>query len=419
MAETTLQTHKSDWLLASLLLDKNSQKRKLNILFWNFRQIRFFPSAMDTGVGVVGIVTGAFLFKQFLNFYSPKIQVPSPPSSHSSSSSSLPSLPSSSSSYLVYGLHNLGATCFFNSVLQALANIPLFIPYLEFLNSASNSSPSSPSSCLFDPAFVPVLLSTLKKLNQPLDHAASFSPREVIETVCHSQKWDFYALSKTQQDAHELFQALSDMLSELGRDLKQSQRQPSLTDILTPSPMASPGPPPRVRSFYLSEDSKVHYHPFTGVITSRVTCSKCGFTSDHSSTFHCLSLSVPSTTTSTVTLTETLNHFFHQEHISSYRCFRCWLHLAIIQLERYQISSPSPPPSPSPSPSSLLQQVRSAKKWVSSVVDQNSYTEGDDQHQSEVISLLGQVTDADGCVAFSCPKVEHSATKQLFALKWL
>ena len=104
------------------------------------------------------------------------------------------------------GIPNYGQTCFLNSILQSLASLEPFLLYLERLQNAKagGTSTSSVAHNLY------ILLQTVNGQRE-----GKVDPRFLLKTISkkHAQ---FRSAAREQQDAHELLQALIDLLADEG-----------------------------------------------------------------------------------------------------------------------------------------------------------------------------------------------------------
>ncbi|XP_068233068.1 ubiquitin carboxyl-terminal hydrolase 30 homolog [Palaemon carinicauda] len=110
------------------------------------------------------------------------------------------------------GLANIGNSCFLNALVQALSSCPLFVTWL----GSKHQDPSPP--------LVSALHKLLCVLNNGDDHKGDACAGEVM-CALRGHGW---VISSEEQDAHELFHALTATIDE---ELLNSSAMPSLLDV--------------------------------------------------------------------------------------------------------------------------------------------------------------------------------------------
>ncbi|CAG8468746.1 6715_t:CDS:1 [Cetraspora pellucida] len=213
----------------------------------------------------------------------------------------------------VYGLFNQGNNiCFLNAVLQSLASLKNLRTYLrKKLESTTNHDERLVTFALY---------TTLEKLNEPLTSQDSFNPTSIV--------WALQAanikrlINRQQQDAHELFQLLSESLSV---EDEISRRPKSLFDVDTIKLLAN-------NNSNIPISLASGRNPLIGLTACRISCMKCGYCGPirHSSFDN---ISIPLPKQNIVTLETLLKTYSGIEFIDEYNCPQCSLleTLAIIE----------------------------------------------------------------------------------------
>ncbi|KAJ1824899.1 ubiquitin-specific protease ubp1 [Coemansia sp. RSA 2671] len=258
---------------------------------------------------------------------------------------------------VVYGLVNTGNSCFFNSVLQALASAEYLQNYLssvlermDELNDTRGSS--GDGSGLVSMPLTEALWETLTDLNAVVSRDLAFQPFAVMTALGSSRLND-----REQQDAQEAFQLISTALTE-ERLVFSELQTPSLlsADVVgmlthvdaqrphvfaVPRGLESVGTKglARVRAIMKlakfaglpAEGQSLTYgrrpvlqNPFTGLMASRLSCAQCGYTEVvRHFAFDNVSLSLP--LAATCTLDYALREYISLEQLSGVQCRKCTL----------------------------------------------------------------------------------------------
>ncbi|KAH9094520.1 hypothetical protein LEN26_018263 [Aphanomyces euteiches] len=221
----------------------------------------------------------------------------------------------------VPGLRNLGNTCFFNAVLQALATSQHFQEYVSAL-VASDEGSNRPFS-----AALHACLDEL--LPKPKSRIASVVPRD-LNLILSEDASMFRGMR--QQDAEEGFQLI---MEKLDKEVHQSARDEwSLSSLLDSSKSST------------SQPSQLN--PFYGLTGNMLECSQCGMKKPMwTDTFLDLKLSLcPSMDSQRPFrhLYESLQHYISKEHIEGVECTHCTLvklHETIVeQISALQAAAP-------------------------------------------------------------------------------
>ncbi|KAJ2775936.1 ubiquitin-specific protease ubp1 [Coemansia nantahalensis] len=297
----------------------------------------------------------------------------------------------------VYGLVNTGNSCFFNSVLQALASAEYLQNYL-----ADTLEHMDEVNDVYDAAVVSLPLTealweTLTDLNAVVRRDSAFQPFAVMAALGSKGLND-----REQQDAQEAFQLISTALSE-ERLTFASLQTPSLlrADVAAALSQVS-GPRPHVLAVPRGLESvgtkglsrvkalmklaslaglpaegqsltygrrAVLQNPFTGLVANRLSCVRCGYTEAvRHFAFDNISLSLPVATA--CTLEQTLREYISLEEIVDYQCRKCSLSQTLRELiseikraTSWLAEHPAYDVGGSTSTCDEKRAVRAAKKW--------------------------------------------------------
>ncbi|KAJ1731975.1 ubiquitin-specific protease ubp1 [Coemansia biformis] len=252
----------------------------------------------------------------------------------------------------VYGLVNTGNSCFFNSVLQALASAEYLQNYLSDTLEHMDEVNDVHDAAVVSLPLTEALWETLTDLNAVVGRDSAFQPFAVMAALGSRGLND-----REQQDAQEAFQVLSTALSEerlafaglqtpslLRADLAAmlaqiDERRPhvfsvprglegvgtkGLSRVKAIMKLATLAGLPAEGQGLTFGRRAVLQNPFTGLMASRLSCVRCGYTEAvRHFAFDNVSLSLP--LTATCTLEQTLREYISLEEIVDYQCRKCSL----------------------------------------------------------------------------------------------
>ncbi|KAJ2717160.1 ubiquitin-specific protease ubp1 [Coemansia spiralis] len=259
----------------------------------------------------------------------------------------------------VYGLVNTGNSCFFNSVLQALASAEYLQNYLadtlEHMDEVNDVNDAAVVSLPLTEA----LWETLTDLNAVVRRDSAFQPFAVMAALGSKGLND-----REQQDAQEAFQLISTALSEerlafaglqtpslLRADVavalaQVSEQRPhvlsvprglesvcnrGLSRVKALMKLASLAGQPAEGQCLTYGRRAVLQNPFTGLMANRLSCVRCGYTEAvRHFAFDNVSLSLPVMTA--CTLEQTLREYISLEEIVDYQCRKCSLSQTLREL---------------------------------------------------------------------------------------
>lgn len=210
------------------------------------------------------------------------------------------------------GLGNWDNSCYQNSVLQGLAALDSFKPYLRRASISEESSTTK------------TLLQTINRLNDPLNNGRQLWTPAKLKNM---SSWQ-------QQDAQEYFSKIMDELDkESAKSLSTLQPKPGLESVSESSISTTDSADPPAE---LTDEGKTisdRQNPLDGLLAQRVVCTRCGFSEGLSMIpFNCLTL--PLGSSFAYDLEECLDEYTKLEEISDVECSKCTLLRAEQQLEQ-------------------------------------------------------------------------------------
>lgn len=212
------------------------------------------------------------------------------------------------------GLENLGNTCFLNAVLQALAPCQ---GILDWLSKILQKKPINKSESYL--AFT--MLKTLKVLtNKTIHDRDTFCPTEVLNAL--RARW---VIPDDEQDAHELFHALTQTLAE------ETGHYPKVLSLFDVSALQNPENEYQTPNSAITRSKSLlpvlprdTDHPFRGHFASQLTCQMCSYSYPVKyDLFDSLSLNIPETNWEPLSLEMLLQKFITSETVHNVDCPGC------------------------------------------------------------------------------------------------
>ncbi|KAJ2608634.1 ubiquitin-specific protease ubp1 [Coemansia sp. RSA 1365] len=260
---------------------------------------------------------------------------------------------------VIYGLVNTGNSCFFNSVLQALASAEYLQNYLSStLERMDEINDGSDAGTLSMP-LTEALWETMTDLNAVVGRDTAFQPFAVMAALGSSRLND-----QEQQDAQEAFQLISAALSEERQMFAEIQTPsllaPDLVGMLAQADAQKPhifsvprglesvgtkglsrvralmklatiaGVPTEGQSLAFGR-RQVPQNPFVGLMASRLSCVKCGYT-EAVRHFAFDNVSLPLPLVAACTLDQALRKYTSLEEIVDFQCCKCTLNQTLREL---------------------------------------------------------------------------------------
>ncbi|KAF7726781.1 hypothetical protein EC973_008469 [Apophysomyces ossiformis] len=208
-----------------------------------------------------------------------------------------------------------------------------------------DSGPTVPPNEFILQSVAFALYSTIELLNRPLSRPRSITPTDIVKSL---ERKTNGTINRQQQDAHELFQIISSVLTSEEEEQYREQT-PSLLDVNTIRNMASENDPAALDNLETASMSSVGTmgsmwssfsvstvggqlrqrprrprNPFTGLAASRISCMKCGYTAPiRHHTFDNISLTVPQTLS--CTLESCLSTYTKVDVLTDFQCRKCTL----------------------------------------------------------------------------------------------
>ncbi|KAI7891123.1 uncharacterized protein EV154DRAFT_509240 [Mucor mucedo] len=246
----------------------------------------------------------------------------------------------------ILGLVNVQNYCFVNSVLQAFATLASLRSYLaeRVDEQGDESAPQVPQNEFILQSVACALYATIEMLNRPLPRPRSITPTDFLNAL---ERKSGGTINRDQQDAHELFQIISSVLTS-EEEIQYRENATSLLDAATirgftvgendandnfeTSSVSSFGTSASMWSSFsvctvggnLRPRRRSPKNPFTGLAASKISCVNCGYTAPiRHHTFDNISLTVPQV--SSCSLESCIKTYTKVDILTDFQCRKCTL----------------------------------------------------------------------------------------------
>ncbi|ORE21131.1 cysteine proteinase [Rhizopus microsporus] len=248
----------------------------------------------------------------------------------------------------IYGLTNTGNFCFVNAAFATLSSLRSYLAE-RVDEQGDESAPTVPQNEFILNSVACALYATIELLNSPIAKPQSITPIDFLNAL--QQKFGG-TISRDQQDAHELFQIISSVLTA-EEEIQYKENATSLLDAATvksftgdndgnsnenfeTSSVSSFGTSASMWSSFsvctvggsLRPRRRSPRNPFTGLAATRVSCMNCGYTAPiRHHTFDNISLTVPQIPN--CTLESCLSTYTKVDTLNDFQCRKCSLNATL------------------------------------------------------------------------------------------